>query len=128
MLARKSEIFFFFFYFFFKYFFNPDFCNPFFQSPSVNYMNPMHTLVPVGTASNCPVDGSHLGSIERNHVFLRDMIRPAVASYHITVETFTGGSVARGRNHVIFLSSSLACFAPLCPAGGGVVHSDDACL
>ena len=72
----------------------------------------MHTLVPVGTASNCPVDGSHLGSTERNHVFLRDMIRPAVASYHMTVETFTGGSVARGRNHVIFLSSGLPVLRP----------------
>ena len=81
-------------------------------SPSVNYMNPMHTLVPVGTASNCPVDGSHLGSTERNHVFLRDMIRPAVASYHMTGETFTGGSVARGRNHVIFLSSGLTVLRP----------------
>ena len=75
-------------------------------------MNPMHTLVPVGTASNCPVDGSHLGSTERNHVFLRDMIRPAVASYHMTGETFTGGSVARGRNHVIFLSSGLPVLRP----------------
>ena len=50
----------------------------------------------------------HLSSWESrdcNHVFLRDMTRQPAASYHMTVETFTRGSVARGRNHVILLSS-----------------------
>ena len=89
--------------FFFKYFF-PRFCNPFFNHPvSIALANPVHYL--------CLYQLASWESRERNHVFLRDMTRQPAASYHMTVETFTRGSVARGRNHVILLSSQSR---PLC--------------
>ena len=50
------------------------------------------------------------------------MTRQPAVSYHTTVETFTRGSVARGRNHVILPSFQSGLLCALLPVGGGIVH------
>ena len=60
-------------------------------------------------------------SRDRNHVFLRDMIRRMAASFHMPFETLHQGKRSaweESRYHPQFIN--LICYAPFRPAGGGI--------
>ena len=96
----------------------PRFCNPFFNHPvPTAFANPVYYLC----LQAQPPTG-FLGEPRTQPCFPPRHDPSVAASYHMTVETFTRGSVARGRNHVILLSSRSRPLCALWPVGGGIVH------
>ena len=115
LLCRRIHL----FIYFFLNIFPPDFCNPFFQSPSVNCFQRI-----LCTTCACR-HNLHLASWESrdgNHVFLRDMVHQPAASYHMTVETFTGEAQRVGGITLSSLVFQSGLLCALLPVGGGIVH------
>ena len=88
---------------------------------SIAFADPVSLPVLTSTATNWLPGRAEAGSRDRNHVFLRDMIRRMAASFHIPFETLHQGKRSaweESRYHPQFIN--LICYAPFRPAGGGI--------